>query len=236
MAPLLKLGGRQRKPSELELLFPIHRYRKLRLYFAWPFVIVIAIFARSTVPGFWLGAALILLGEGIRIWAHGYLRKARKLATSGPYAYVRNPLYLGNFLIGIGFCAIVWHLLLALVFTIGFASVYGVTIKGEEERLYYKFKEQYLRYQQSVPCFLPRLSAYWGGQGQKFKAHRVWGHGEHITVLAILVCFLSLYLRHQLYQEATGFSWDVIVAFVFTLSLGLFLLVSMFDRWSKGRR
>lgn len=223
-------------PSELDLLFSFHRYRKLRLYFAWPFVIALAVFAKSTEQGFWLGAPVIVLGEAIRVWSHGYLRKARQLAMDGPYAYVRNPLYIGNFLIGFGFCIIIWNPIIVSIFTLGFAIVYGVTIKGEEQRLSYKFKEEYERYRQKVPRLFPRLTPCGGRRNAKFKIHRVWGHGEPITILAILGLFLILYLRHELYQERAMLSGFVFMVLISTLLVGLPLLSALYFRGSKGKR
>lgn len=223
-------------PSELDLLFSFHRYRKLRLYFAWPFVLALALFAKSTEQGFWLGAPVIVLGEMIRIWSHGYLRKARQLATSGPYAYVRNPLYIGNFLIGFGFCAIIWHPLIVSTFILGFAVVYGVTVKGEEQRLSYKFKEEYERYRHNVSRFFPRLTPYGESRKAEFKSHRVWGHGEPITILAILELYLMLYLRHEFYQEHARLSGFGFMVFIFALLVGFLLLSAFYVRRSKGKR
>ena len=193
--------SRETQPFEVGLKFSFHRFRKLRMYFAWLFVITLAVFAKSTTQGFWTGAPIILAGEAIRIWSHGYLRKARQLATNGPYAYVRNPLYLGNFLIGFGFCLIIWHPIIGVVFAIGFFSVYWLTVKGEEQRLAFKFGEAYADYLRNVPRFLPRLNPYKQSAKTPFAFHRVWGHGEHITMLAILSLFLALYLRQEFYQN-----------------------------------
>src|SRR3990167_3853358 len=154
------IKNREKQPFEVGLKFSFHRFRKLRLYFAWLFVLVLAVFGKSTSQGFWMGAPVILTGEAIRIWSHGYLRKAKQLATNGPYAFVRNPLYLGNFLIGLGFCLIIWHPAIALIFTLGFFPVYWVTVRGEEQRLAYKFGDAYADYLRQVPRFFPRLLPY----------------------------------------------------------------------------
>ena len=119
-----RLKHSKTQPFEVGLQFSFHRFRKLRLYFAWVFAVALAIYAKSTDRGFWLGIPVILAGEAIRIWSHGYLRKARQLASDGPYAYVRNPLYLGNFLMGLEFCIIIWHPVVGIVFTFGFFLVY----------------------------------------------------------------------------------------------------------------
>jgi hypothetical protein len=209
-------------PGELSN-FPFYRLRKLRLYLAWPFFIVLAVFATSSNFGFVIGIPLILLGEGVRIWSHGYLRKTRRLATSGPYAHVRNPLYLGNFLMGLGFCLVIWNPLITAVFVGGFVFVYWVTVKGEEERLAYKFEREYAEYARQVPRFIPRLSPYGGRQNGSFAFHRAWGHGELITILAILTLLLGIYLRQELYQDRNA--WNGFAMILLIAEAGLFLLL-----------
>ena len=224
-------------PSDLDLQFSFHRYRKLRLYFAWPLVLLVAIYARSSDHGFWVGLPVIGLGEAVRIWSHGYLRKARRLALSGPYAFVRNPLYMGNFLIGLGFCAIIWHPITAASFVVGFSIVYWVTVRGEEQRLTFKFGDEYLDYCQNVRRFLPRVKPY-KGQGQKtrFKWHRVWGHGEQITILAVLVCILGLYARQEVFQNQAGFSLKIAVVTILVVVLASNILVLMVNRYSQKKK
>lgn len=208
------------------LPFSFHRFRKIRLYLAWSFAIALAIFSESTSQGFLIGAPVILIGEIIRIWSHGYLRKLRELAMSGPYAYVRNPLYIGNFLIGIGFCLILWHPVIAIIFVVGFFLVYWVTIKGEEERLSSKFGDAYAHYVRHVPRLIPRSVPYKDKDrlnNVQFQFYRVWGHGEHITILATVVLLLTLYLRQELYQErhpVTGITFWIFISAVM-LALGI---------------
>lgn len=228
--------GRNIQPFEVGLKFSFHRFRKLRLYFAWPFAIVVAIFAKSTNQGFWMGAPVIAIGETIRIWAHGYLRKARQLATSGPYAYVRNPLYLGNFLIGLGFCLIIWHPIVVAVFVIGFFIVYWLTVKGEEQRLTFKFGDAYLDYFRSVPRFLPSLVPYRRRAKALFAFHRVWGHGEHITILAMIELFLLLYLRQEFYQDHVPVTQATIGLVIGMVVIGVPLVFAVISRWLRNSR
>ena len=228
--------NRETQPFEVGLKFSFHRFRKFRLYLAWLFVVVLAIFAKSTNQGFWIGAPVIATGEIIRIWSHGYLRKARQLATNGPYAYVRNPLYLGNFLIGFGFCLIIWHSIIGVIFIVGFFLVYWLTIRGEEQRLAFKFGDAYAEYCRKVPRFLPRLSPYKRMQKAPFALHRVWGHGEHITILAIIELFLLLYLRQEFYQNQAfltpvTFGLGIVVAVS-----GVLLGIAVASRWLKSSR
>ena len=228
--------GRETQPFEIGLKFSFHRFRKLRLYFAWLFAVILAIFAKSTDQGFWMGTPVVAIGEMIRIWSHGYLRKARQLATSGPYAYVRNPLYLGNFLIGFGFFLMIWHPMIGIVFTIGFFSVYWLTVKGEEQRLAFKFGSAYADYFQKVPRFLPRLVPYERRAKAPFAFHRIWGHGEHITILAIISLFLVLYLRQELYQNHKPLTTMTLVLLSLNIGIGILLIVALAARGLRSRK
>src|SRR5438270_686531 len=71
-----------------------------------------------------IGGAVAVMGLALRAWASGYLRKNDELATSGPYAHTRNPLYLGSFLIGLGFSIAAGRLYLGLLFSAGEELVY----------------------------------------------------------------------------------------------------------------
>lgn len=222
--------------SELELLeqAPLHRYRKLRLYFAYPFAGVLAFFARSTDQGFWIGVPVIILGEAIRIWSHGYIRKAKELATDGPYAFVRNPLYVGNFLIGLGFCVIIWNPFVVAIYALGFLGVYWITIRGEEQRLSFKFKEQYSNYVKHVPRFIPRLSRYQKRLLSPFNVRRALEHGEQITLFSIVTLLLILYLRQEIFQEGKSLvSPDLFAVNLIFLASSVLLVVIFFKRWTK---
>ena len=107
-----------------------------------------------------VGVAVALPGLALRTWATGYLRKNDALATAGPYAYTRNPLYLGSFLIGLGFTIAAGRVILGLVFAAFFVGIYVPVMRVESATLEELFGEKYRRYAQSVPTFFPRLSPY----------------------------------------------------------------------------
>ena len=230
MVPI-RLKSREKEPSELDLQFSFHKFRKFRLQIAWLFACLLAVFAESSNRGFFMGIPVIFLGETIRIWSHGYLRKARQLATDGPYAYVRNPLYLGNFLIGFGFCLIIWHPMIVTSFVVGFYTVYWITVKGEEQRLAHKFGVQYAEYVKKVPRFIPHFSPYPNRSRALFRAHRIWGHGEHITILGILILLSVLYLRQEFYQQRNPITTESIVLIIF-----VFVLVGITALFMQLRR
>lgn len=103
------------------------------------------------------GAAVALLGLLLRAWSAAHLMKNQQLARSGPYAYTRNPLYLGSALMGLGFAVAGGSWLLGAALVVFFLGVYWPVIRREEEFLRREFGEVYERYAAAVPVFLPRL-------------------------------------------------------------------------------
>jgi len=131
--------------------------------------------ARPTIASLIAGMAVMALGESIRIWGVGYAGKTTRegevkaplLVTGGPYSYVRNPLYIGNFFNGLGLCVMgcgaaapgVAALFLALVI-LSNAIIYGVIIPHEEQFLRTAFGEPYDDFCRKVHRILPRLKPY----------------------------------------------------------------------------
>jgi protein-S-isoprenylcysteine O-methyltransferase Ste14 len=101
---------------------------------------------------------LVLPGLALRAVASGTVKKNRELTMSGPYAYTRNPLYLGSALIAAGFAVALLNWVLAIVLICGFAAIYIPVIASEERFLRATFPE-FDVYKRHVPRFLPRLTA-----------------------------------------------------------------------------
>lgn len=109
-------------------------------------------------PG-WIiaGAALALAGLAIRAWAAGHLAKHEGLATSGPYAWTRNPLYFGSAWMGAGL-AVASHSWLAAVVVVAYlAAFYPATLHSEEAELEREYGAAFREYAARVPRFWPRL-------------------------------------------------------------------------------
>ncbi|MFH1620349.1 MAG: isoprenylcysteine carboxylmethyltransferase family protein, partial [bacterium] len=111
------------------------------------------------------GLSLVILGEAVRVWASGILRKTATLAVSGPYASTRNPLYAGSFLMAAGFCIMAtdfgrWHLTMGiwLLVMAGFAGVYKTQVSSEENHLADIFGAEYKEYCRRVPRYFPVFS------------------------------------------------------------------------------
>lgn len=115
-------------------------------------------YSAPTIRSILFGIPFIFLGEVIRTWASGFIKKAKEVAQEGPYALTRNPLYLGTFFIGLGFSLISNNPVILILFLIIFSFVYSVTIKNEEKELAGKFGDPYIAYKMSVPVFFPGIS------------------------------------------------------------------------------
>jgi len=130
--------------------------RRIRVPLGFVFAVLYFWLARSAWRSLALGAILIVPGLLVRAFASGHVRKNEALATSGPYAYTRNPLYLGSLLMGIGFAVAArsWWVGIALV--IMFFAIYVPVIRDEEAFLRQKFPE-FEEYARRVPRMLPRM-------------------------------------------------------------------------------
>jgi protein-S-isoprenylcysteine O-methyltransferase Ste14 len=103
-----------------------------------------------------MGCMLIFAGLGIRSWSAGILRKNRELSVSGPYALVRNPLYVGSFLIMCGFCVMINNLE-TIVYVLGpIAALYFLQVLQEERDMARLFPAQWPEYARTTPRFFPR--------------------------------------------------------------------------------
>jgi protein-S-isoprenylcysteine O-methyltransferase Ste14 len=115
--------------------------------------------SKPTGPFLAAGAIVAFLGLSLRAYAAGCLEKSRELTTSGPYRYTRNPLYLGSFLMGLGFAAAAGSWVLGLVFVCFFVLIYVPVMRREEDFLRRQFGEAYDRYAGSASIFFPTFRA-----------------------------------------------------------------------------
>jgi protein-S-isoprenylcysteine O-methyltransferase Ste14 len=133
--------------------------RRIRVPLGFLFAVFYFWLARPTCRSMALGTIVLVPGLLVRALASGHVRKNESLATSGPYAYTRNPLYLGSLLIGVGFAAAArsWWVGIALV--VMFFAIYLPVIRGEETFLRRTFPE-FEEYARRVPRMFPRLTRY----------------------------------------------------------------------------
>jgi protein-S-isoprenylcysteine O-methyltransferase Ste14 len=157
---------------------------RLRVPSGFLIVVVFAWFSRPTPLSMAIGVPLSLLGLALRAWAAGCLAKNRQLATGGPYAYTRNPLYIGTLLVAGGLAVASCSIGLAALFTAVFLLVYLPVIQNEEQHLRKIFPE-YAAYAERVPALVPRFPPVRENSANPFRA--------------------ALYLTNQEYQAGLGF-------------------------------
>jgi protein-S-isoprenylcysteine O-methyltransferase Ste14 len=152
------------------------------------------LFARPTFRTLIAGAAVSVFGLLLRAWAAGHIRKNSELATSGPYAYTRNPLYLGSFLLGLGFTIGSGRWQLGILFAVLFLGIYLPVMRVESATLAQLFGLKFKKYADAVPLFFPRFSPYRGDNGTT-------GFDK------------SLYLRYREYRAALGLliAWGLMI-------------------------
>jgi len=172
--------------------------KKIRLYTGYLFGLFILLLAKPTVLSYGIGLFVVLLGEVIRTWAAGYLVKDELLVKDGPYRLVRNPLYLGSFLIGLGAVIIGHSLLLLFAFILLFLGAYLPTIFREEKFLAQKFTADYSDYQKTVPSFFPfklypHLLSF--PSELKFSWQRVKKNREFYTWIVLFLILIILGLK-----------------------------------------
>src|SRR5512141_2516040 len=132
---------------------------RLRVPSGFLIVIVFAWLSHPTVESLAWGVPVSVLGLGLRAWAAGCLAKNQQLATGGPYAYTRNPLYIGTLLVAAGLTIAARNVYLGALFAAVFVLVYLPVIQLEEQHLRRLFPE-YATYADHVPPLLPRLTPY----------------------------------------------------------------------------
>jgi protein-S-isoprenylcysteine O-methyltransferase Ste14 len=158
---------------------------RLRVPSGFVLVLVFAWFSRPTSHSLALGLPFGLAGLFLRAWAAGCLAKNQQLATGGPYAYTRNPLYLGTLLVAAGLVIASRNIGLGILFIAVFLLVYLPVIQLEEQHLRSLFPE-YAPYAGQVRAFWPRLTPAPAKNSNPFR--------------------LALYLRNQEYQAGAGFA------------------------------
>ena len=130
-----------------------------------------------------LGAAVV--GEILRIWAAGHLEKGREITTSGPYRFVRHPLYLGSSLLGTGFAIAAQHLAVTLLVVVYLGVTLTAAMRTEEEGLDEKFAGAYSDYRAGIVKQTKR----------RFNWARVAANREHRAVIGLVIAFGILALK-----------------------------------------
>ncbi len=151
-----------------------------------------------------LGLSMVLVAPGLvlRGYASGYVKKNAELTVSGPYAYTRNPLYLGSMLIAFGFALAARSVLIAAVLVVLFAAIYIPVIRSEEEYLRSVFPE-FDAYAAAVPRLIPRIVAVGGSGNPKgvFSGALYRKHREYNALMGAAAMYAALIVKVLLFRK-----------------------------------
>jgi protein-S-isoprenylcysteine O-methyltransferase Ste14 len=167
----------------------------------YPVAVLFWILAVPTPRAILIGALVAAAGLAIRAYASGYLRKDRELATSGPYAHTRNPLYLGSAILAAGFVIAgnsVWGAILVAAY---FSVFYYAVMRNEEEDLRKRFGTPYDDYAARVPLFFPLLGSRTSSAGSRFSSAQYARNREYRALIGALlgvgIMWVRMYIRHR---------------------------------------
>src|SRR5271163_4148476 len=170
--------------------------RRIRVPLGFVFAVLFLWLARPT----WLSLAwslwVVVPGVWLRGYASGYVKKNAELTVGGPYAYTRNPLYLGSMLIAFGFAGASRSVWIFLLLAVLFALIYAPTIRSEEDFLRARFSD-FDEYARRVPRLLPRITPapMLSGQAGEFSRELYLQHREYNALIGAAAIYAALALR-----------------------------------------
>ncbi len=164
---------------------------------ALPLALVFFVLARPTPVTLGLGSLMALVGLFIRARTAGYLRKNTELAIGGPYAWTRNPLYLGSLLMACGFMVAGRSLLAGVLGVTYFGAFYATAIVREEAKLRARFGAAFEAYAARVPRLWPRWHAAAGGLDTRFSWALYRRNHEYWAAIGFAVGVALLWLKMQ---------------------------------------
>lgn len=164
--------------------------RRIRVPLGFVFAALYLWLAKPTFASILAGAGISAIGVWIRAVASGHVKKNEELTTTGPYAYSRNPLYLGSIVIAIGFAVAAQSLWIALLLVMMFVAIYVPVIRGEEAFLRAKFPE-YGAYARRVPRLVPSIRTQTNA-GAGFSRALYLQHREYNAIIGAVAVLLAL--------------------------------------------
>jgi protein-S-isoprenylcysteine O-methyltransferase Ste14 len=175
-------------------------FARWRVRLGYPLAVVVLWLARPTLQSILAGALVGAIGLRVRARAAGHLHKQEVLTVTGPYAFTRNPLYLGSFILMIG-AAIAAHSWWSALILFGyFALFYSFVMRREERELYQRHGKAFQEYARSVPLFFPRLTPakVASGVAAPFSFAQYQKNREYRAAIGFLLLLLVFVVRWRL--------------------------------------
>ena len=167
--------------------------RRIRVPMGFVFAIVYFWMAKPTLSSITIGASIAICGLLVRAFASGYVQKNKELTTSGPYAYTRNPLYVGSLVLAAGFGWAAQRWWIATLIPLIFFLIYMPVVRDEEEFLRKQFPE-FEAYAHQVPRFIPRLTPFSRSSGA-FSWALYRKHREYNAMIGSIAMLLALVIK-----------------------------------------
>ena len=164
--------------------------RRIRVPLTFAFAILYLWFAQPTSFSLLAGGIVVLPGLILRMLASGYVTKNEQLTTGGPYAHVRNPLYLGSMIVAAGFAIAARSWWIAIAMAVIFAVIYIPVIRNEEAFLRHRFPE-FGHYADNVPTLFPRFRPF-GNRSGRFSWELYVQHREYNAIVGSIAMIAAL--------------------------------------------
>ena len=170
--------------------------RRKLLTYRWPLAIVVIILLLFLMDRryFWLGLCVSMIGEGLQVWCFASLNKKKELAARGPYAVVRNPMYIGRYFLILGAVMTTGSLLLIILFSVVYYFYMVNRVEREEAVLIEIFGADYEEYCRRVNRFLPDFRDLDLEAIKYFRWDLFFQNNAHLNLLAVAAGYLAVYL------------------------------------------
>jgi len=157
--------------------------------------IIFLVLMHPSMRSLWIGALISMVGALLRLWAAGHIIKGRVLTRTGPYAFSRNPLYLGSFFMALGIIIGGQGYWLLLLFALFFLTLYIPVMRAEEQELLNGYGDEFVEYSKKVSLFFPRFRPP-GYSVSGFLWSRVTRNREHRTIIGLILAEAVLVLKY----------------------------------------
>lgn len=174
-----------------------------RLRFLLAFPAAAMLFVLTDRGPMWPGVLVALAGELFQLWATAHLRKNIQVVKSGPYAWLRNPMYFGRFFVGLGLTLLTWRWFIIVPYILAYALYAQARVLGEERHLRSLFGDEYVEYCAAVRRWLPipprrKLS------DNRWSWRAVWRNHELRVALGVVIALAVLKWRLETFGQFWG--------------------------------
>lgn len=181
--------------SRINELFNNRKVRKTLLKLRLPLGLVLFALLLPHIRPAWFFPGLIvsILGEALQVWCFATIKTHRKLTVTGPYQFVRNPMYIGRFFLILGILMMTGSILLLIVFTAIYWFYMTNRVNREESLLTELFGDDYRSYQRAVRPYLPSFNQWRPDLLWSFDRENFFRNNAHINIAAVAIVYIIIF-------------------------------------------